>query len=397
MIFDTGSSWVWVQHDLCKTCANEAHFNSMMSTTFEQLTPNFSSLFYGKGMVIGYDTTDQLCLTQNSTVGNGCMENYHFKSIVYQEDLDGLATAGIIGLAPSSQGTDSQLWVPSLYKAGAIKQNVFSMFIDQGKTSKIQVGGYDEKKYAIEDLKWYKLISDEFWQFNFDHVSIGDFKIQPTVQIMMADTGTSLNMLPDADYYKIVNDFLKPKFQNCEVMSTSLVGCDCTAEEHKTVPAIKFHINGDEFEIPRDSWFERVEGNGKCVVKFMHGPGKTYWILGLNFFNSYYTVFDYENQQIGFAKSIMYGHSVPLGFIQESASKGLANLKQFMNSVGKLDFEEVSPESKLLLGSATIAWALFYAYFMLIKKSKKDQLNTSVDSEETQSESSYRQRLAAQL
>lgn len=58
MIFDTGSSWVWVQHDLCRTCANKAHFNSMASDTFEQLTPNFSSLFYGKGMVIGYDTTD---------------------------------------------------------------------------------------------------------------------------------------------------------------------------------------------------------------------------------------------------------------------------------------------------------------------------------------------------
>ena len=58
MIFDTGSSWVWVQHDLCKTCANKEHFNSMASSTFEQLTPNFSSLYYGKGMVIGYDTTD---------------------------------------------------------------------------------------------------------------------------------------------------------------------------------------------------------------------------------------------------------------------------------------------------------------------------------------------------
>ena len=58
MIFDTGSSWVWVQHDLCKTCANKEHFDSMNSTTFEQLTPNFSTLYYGKGMVVGYDTTD---------------------------------------------------------------------------------------------------------------------------------------------------------------------------------------------------------------------------------------------------------------------------------------------------------------------------------------------------
>ena len=354
----------------------------MASTTFEQLTPNFSSLFYGKGMVLGYDTTDQLCLTRNSTIGNGCMEDYHFKSIVYQEDLDGLATAGIIGLAPSSQGTDSQLWVPSLYKAGAIKQNVFSMFIDQSSTSKIQVGGYDTKKYAIEDLKWYKLISDEFWQFNFDNVSIGDFKIQPSVKIMMADTGTSLNMLPDADYYKIVDDYLKPKFKNCHVMSSSLIGCDCTAEEHKSVQDIHFHINGDDYLIPRESWFERVDSSGTCVVKFMHGPGKEYWILGLNFFNSYYTVFDYENQQIGFAKSKMYGHPVPLAFIQESAAQGLANLKQFMSSIGGIEFEEVSPQNKALIGAGTVAWALFGAYYLMITKSQKEQKSRVLREEE---------------
>jgi len=129
------------------------------------------------------------------------MEGYHFKSIVYQEDLDGLATAGIIGLAPSSQGTESQLWVPSLYKAGAIKENIFSMYIDQSATSKIQIGGYDTKKYAIEELKWYPLISNAFWQFNFDAPRIGSFKIDQSVTIMMADTGTSLNMLPDKDFY----------------------------------------------------------------------------------------------------------------------------------------------------------------------------------------------------
>ena len=49
------------------------------------------------------------------------MEDYLFKSIVSQEDLEGLAGAGIIGLSPSSQGTKAQLFVPSLFKKNAIK------------------------------------------------------------------------------------------------------------------------------------------------------------------------------------------------------------------------------------------------------------------------------------
>lgn len=40
----------------------------------------------------------------------------------------------------------------------------------------------------------------------------------------------------------------------------------------------------------------------------MHAPGRKTWILGLNFFTNYYSVFDYENKRIGFAESkIAYG------------------------------------------------------------------------------------------
>jgi len=39
----------------------------------------------------------------------------------------------------------------------------------------------------------------------------------------------------------------------------------------------------------------------------MHAPGRSMWILGLNFFQDYYAVFDYENKRIGFAESINMG------------------------------------------------------------------------------------------
>ena len=252
----------------------------------------------------------------------------------------------------------------------------------------------------MEDLKWYKLSSDEFWQFKFNNVSIGDFKITPAVSLMMADTGTSLNMIPSEDFDKIVNDFLKPKFKNCHVMASSLTACDCSEEQHMAVPDIKFQINGDEYLIPRESWFERVASSQKCVVKFMHGPGQDYWILGLNFFSSYYTVFDYENMQIGFAKSTMYGHPVPLGFIQETAAQGLSQLRQIITNFGQLEFENITPQNKILIGTGTIAWALFGAYYLIIRKSKK-QLNESLsrveDEVETIDESMQYEGLQSQL
>jgi hypothetical protein len=129
---------------------------------------------------------------------------------------------------------------------------------------------------------------------------------------MMADTGTSLNMLPDEDFYKIYDMFFKDTFR-CRELANTLTSCDCTSEQHNSIPDINFDLGEETYTIPRDQWFER-SGN-QCVIKFMHGPAKDYWILGLNFFTNYYTVFDYENQAIGFAPSINQGQAVEMSFV----------------------------------------------------------------------------------
>jgi len=94
-------------------------------------------------------------MSEASTAGHGCMDEYLFKSVIYQEQLQGLAGAGLIGLAPSSQYSGSQLFVPTLFKQGAIKHNMFAMYIDSDGTSKIQIGGYDTNKYASDMMHFH--------------------------------------------------------------------------------------------------------------------------------------------------------------------------------------------------------------------------------------------------
>jgi len=150
---------VWVGSDVCNNCANPNKFDFANSTTFKQLTPYISNLSYGMGSVWGFDTTDQVCLNEDSVIGNGCMADYLFKTVVEQKDLSGLAGAGLIGLSPSNQYSGAQLFVPSLYEQGAIKKNMFSMFIDQTDVSMMQIGGYNLDKYAKGPLNWVDLTS----------------------------------------------------------------------------------------------------------------------------------------------------------------------------------------------------------------------------------------------
>jgi hypothetical protein len=94
--------------------------------------------------------------------------------VVNQEALGGLATSGLIGLAPDHPYNDAQLFVPTLYKQGAIKNNMFSMFIDQKGTSKIQYGGYDLQKYAQGPIHWFNITSLSFWSLEMNNVRFGD-------------------------------------------------------------------------------------------------------------------------------------------------------------------------------------------------------------------------------
>lgn len=229
LIFDSGSSWVWVENKLCGNCANPNKFDHKRSSSFTQLVPTISSLHYGKGTVYGYNTKDEICLNKDSELGHGCMSDYLFKSVVYQESLNGLGGSGIVGLSPSSQHDKAQLFVPSLYEQGAIKKNMFSMFIDNldETNSKIQIGGYDLNKYASSDITWHKLVDNNYWEFNFSNVTIGDHQLTPSTDIMMADTGTSLNMVPDHDFFAIYDMFFKDKF-DCHVLKNTLYSCKCT-------------------------------------------------------------------------------------------------------------------------------------------------------------------------
>jgi len=77
------------------------------------------------------------------------------------------------------------------------------MFIDADNgQSKVQIGGYDLNKYATTPLHWYDLSPQAtFWEVGFGGtVTVGDLEFTPSVSKIMADTGTSLNMLPTADY-----------------------------------------------------------------------------------------------------------------------------------------------------------------------------------------------------
>ena len=64
MIFDTGSSWLWIDSINCDNCPDVPKFDEETSDSLE-FTNNMNSrrLSYGSGSLTGYEVKDSICIT----------------------------------------------------------------------------------------------------------------------------------------------------------------------------------------------------------------------------------------------------------------------------------------------------------------------------------------------
>lgn len=78
--------------------------------------------------------------------------------------------------------------------------------------------------------------------------------------------------------------------------------CSCGPNGPEGFPDMVYNIEGSNYFIPRDSYV--ISEYNTCYLKIMHHPSLPFHIMGLNFFQNYYTVFDQEQGRLGFAPSI---------------------------------------------------------------------------------------------
>ncbi|KAL7828333.1 hypothetical protein SRHO_G00319670 [Serrasalmus rhombeus] len=289
VIFDSGSSNLWVPSVSCTDYACQSHqkFDPSASSTFQNAS---EALFiqYGTGSMTGYLAYDTV------TVGGMTIQNQIFGLSEAEATFMGSMTAdGILGLAYQSIASDDATPVfNNMVSQGLVSQDLFSVYLSSNEEQgSVVIFGEIDTSYYTGDIYWIPLSSETYYQITMDSVTINGETVACSGGCQaIIDTGTSLIVGPSSDISNI----------NSWVGATTDQYGDATVScsNIQSMPSITFTLNDYTFTIPASSYVSDMSGT--CITGF-GGSSDSLWILGDVFIRNYYTIFNRGNNSMGLA------------------------------------------------------------------------------------------------
>lgn len=293
VIFDTGSSNLWVPSSDCKTfsCALHSKYNASKSSTYQKDGTAFT-LNYGSGSVEGHVSVD------NVTIAGLEIDAVKFGEVTKETGISFAVGKmdGIAGMAwPKLAQFGETPFFVELASQGKVEDNSFSFYLTKTPNqegSHMILGGIDDDLYEGE-FEYHDLVSETYWLIAIDGISINGASVQGA-KYGVVDTGTSVLVGTPS----VVYDF-KGKIGK--------VAEDCSNVD--SLPDITFTLSGKDYVITSNEYVLKVTqmGQSACTlgIQPINFPKQMedFFIMGDTFIKAYYTHFDMGNSRVGFAKA----------------------------------------------------------------------------------------------
>jgi saccharopepsin len=300
VIFDTGSSNLWVPSTRCSSIACFLHrrYDADQSETYKENGTEFA-IHYGSGSLEGIISNDVL------HVGDITVEDQDFAESVKEP---GFAFAlgrfdGIFGLGYDTISVKHV--VPPFYKMvnqGLVDERLFSFWLnyndgnDESNGGELIFGGIDDAHFTGK-IHYAPVQRRGYWEVSLENVRFGDdlLDIEPVGAAI--DTGSSLLVLPTT-LADLLNKELgaKKNFAGQYVLECSTV---------PDLPPFCLVFNGREFCLESEDYVLNVQN--QCISGFMGldipEPAGPLWIIGDVFLRKFYTIYDLAHHRVGFAHS----------------------------------------------------------------------------------------------
>jgi len=309
VVFDTGSGNLIVPGSDCTSRACEVHkrFSMRQSSTAKEVNcdgsdvgeggdPDEITITFGTGSISGRCLQDQICLgsacSQGAFISASDESSHPFANF----DFD-----GVLGLAlPNMAQGSSFSMMERMSKGSSLRKPLFSVFLSDSdeETSEITFGKINRDHMASE-LFWVPVSGTVgYWEIMIEDITVDSERQGICEDCRVAvDTGTSQLAGPT------------PLVEKIEHILN--VQSDC-GNFHQ-LPELGFIIGEKVLSLSPSQYVEK--GPGSCSLALMTldvpPPNGPLFLFGIPFLQKYYSVYDHDKSQVGFAVAKHAGETPP--------------------------------------------------------------------------------------
>jgi saccharopepsin len=310
VVFDTGSGNLIVPGSNCNSQACKVHqrFSMSQSSTAKEVNcdgsdvpdgylPDEITITFGTGSVTGRCLQDKICLGSACTQGNFISAVDESSQPFAAFDFD-----GVLGLAlPNMAQGDSFSMMQRLSKASSLRKPLFSVFLSDSdaETSEITFGEI-RKEHMASELFWVPITGTAgYWEVKIEDITIDDEKQGICKDCRVAvDTGTSQLAGPTSLVEKM----------------EKLVDVQRDCGNFHQLPELGFIIGEKVLSLSPSQYVEKLSPKS-CELALMRldvpPPNGPLFVFGIPFLQKYYSVYDHDNSQVGFAVAKHAGETPP--------------------------------------------------------------------------------------
>lgn len=305
VIFDTGSSNLWVPSSQCKTLACKRHnqYDSSKSSTYVANGEKFE-IQYGSGSTTGFMSNDVASCAGFNVTGQDFAEITKEKGVsFFSGKFD-----GILGLAFETISVNKATpWWMNALQRGMFESPQFSFWMTKDAEAELggvlTFGGVDKSRFTGE-IHYHDVIQRLYWVIAMQNITLGNTVLFNEHRQAIIDTGTSLITGPSNEIKQMFNMF------NCKARLGECIWIKCP--DFSSMPNITFTFTDAEYTLTPEQYILKVCAGGQCecVAGFMGldmGSGfEGAYIIGDVFLTTYYNTYYYDGKvaKVGFAKAI---------------------------------------------------------------------------------------------
>jgi hypothetical protein len=319
VVYDTGSGNLLIPGSHCKDPACRTHrtFSQEDSKTVEEANCDGSevvgksndelTITFGTGHITGKCLKDKICIGNLCTAGSFVASTQESSSPFASFTFD-----GVLGLALDSMAqTEDYSLLSRMVHAQLLKEPVFSVFLsDSDKEPSEITFGQVKEDHMASDLFWVPVTRNTgYWEVQIEDITLNSEPQDLCVDCHVAvDTGTS-QLAGPSDIIKMLQEKLD-------------VAEDCS--NFNTLPKLGFVIGSHILDLDPRDYIDK--GAGSCEVSLMAldvpPPKGPLFVFGIPFLQKFFTVYDHEENRVGFAVARHAGQKPPvLMTLEESESR----------------------------------------------------------------------------